>query len=413
MIVAVNDSKQVLRLSFKYLILNPSSSSLSLASPCDMSLLKLPYELLMEIARLLECRDLNTLVRCHPFFYNTFNDDLYKCNVQYHNASALFWAASTGSESTLQRLLGAGANVQWESQYLACSLPCVRTRLRCRAEGMKEHPISYAASYGHVQIVTRLLYLGVDINYRDPDGLSPLALAAREGHFALVRILVTRGAKLLSHDTEGKYPLGQAALNGHYVIEDYLFDELCKYPYKRTNARLDLYWMLKYAAGRGDNDRIRYLLSQGADVNFQLPIESQPALCSALQFAPDPISTATLLFENGADPNFQASRPLASSASRPARKKSPISLALERDESLCLIELFLQYGAEPRKLGQALFTAIDYEKPVEFRSLVEKGASLFADYRRMSVARRAMHSECQPIIDVLLERGITADTIRR
>lgn len=226
-----------------------------------MALLKLPYELRMEIARALECRDLNTLVQCHPFLYNTFNDDLYKRNVQHHNTSALFWAASTGSESTLQRLLDAGANVQWESQYLACSLPCVRTRLRIRAEGMKLHPISYAATYGHVQIVIRLLDLGVDINYRDPDGLSPLALAARKGHFALVRILVTRGAKLLSHDTEGKYPPGHAASNGHYVIEDYLFDELRKYPYKRTDPGLDLYWMLKYAAGQEEAITIAFDIS--------------------------------------------------------------------------------------------------------------------------------------------------------
>lgn len=113
---------------------------------------------------------------------------------------------------------------------------------------MKEHPISYAATYGHVKIVIWLLDLGVDINYRDPDGLSPLALAALGGHFSLVHILVTRGAKLLSHDTEGQHPLAQAASNGHHVIEDYLFDELRKYPYKRTNPGLDLYWMLKYAS---------------------------------------------------------------------------------------------------------------------------------------------------------------------
>lgn len=55
--------------------------------------------------------------------------------------------------------------------------------LRHRAEGMKEHPISYAASHGHAEIVTKLLDQGVDINYQDLDGLSPLALAAYGGAF--------------------------------------------------------------------------------------------------------------------------------------------------------------------------------------------------------------------------------------
>lgn len=59
--------------------------------------------------------------------------------------------------------------------------------------------------------------------------------------------------------------------------------------------------MLKYAAERGDDDRIRFLLSQGADVNFQLPIESHSPLCSALAYAPSPFSTVKLLLEVGAD----------------------------------------------------------------------------------------------------------------
>lgn len=378
-----------------------------------MSFLKLPHELLVGIASFLDCPDLNRLVQCHYILYNSLNDHLYRCNVQHHDASALFWAASAGSESTLQRLLDAGANVQWESEYLTRSQPYVGTRLRSRAEGMTEHPISYAAMNGHLQIVSRFLDLGVDINYRDPSGLSPLALAAREGHFALVQMLVIRGAKQLSHDTEGRYPLAQAASGGHHEIEDYLFEELRRYRYRKTSPELDLYWTLKYAAERGDEDRIRHLLSQGADANFQLPVESQPALCSALEFAPCPVSTAKLLLENGADPNVKATWPEYSLFGRQGREVSPIKLALGRAESHCLIELLLQYGVEPLRSNQALITAVHLQKAPEFRLLVDNGANVFAPYRRVSAASRAMGSGCQPLIDVLLERGITSDNIPR
>lgn len=199
-----------------------------------------------------------------------------------------------------------------------------------------------------------------------------MALAALGGHFSLVHILVTRGAKLLSHDTEGQHPLAQTASNGHHVIEDYLFYELRKYPYKRTNPGLSLYWMLKYAAKRGDDYRIRYLLSQGTNVNFQLPVQSQPALSSALQSAPCLLSTAKLLLENGADPNITASLPAGTPRGRPPRQISAIDQALKREESLRLVELLLQYGVEPSKSCQALITAVQHEKPAEFRLLVEK-----------------------------------------
>lgn len=79
---------------------------------------------------------------------------------------------------------------------------------------MKEHPISDAAAQGHLNIVEHLLDLGVDINYRDADGLTPLALAAREGHFALTRALINQGAKQLSHDTIGQYPLCSGGIKG-------------------------------------------------------------------------------------------------------------------------------------------------------------------------------------------------------
>lgn len=196
-----------------------------------MAMLKLPYELLMLIARRLGSNDLNALLKCHPHLYKSLNDYLYYHNVHHHDASALFWAATSGSEVTLQRLLDAGANVRWESQYWACSWsPPSGNHLREPAEGMKEHPISYSASHGHIGVVSTLLELGVDINYQDPDGLSPVALAAREGHFNIVRMLVSMGARQLTHDTEGRHPLGNAASQGHHAIEDLPVPDLAQPP---------------------------------------------------------------------------------------------------------------------------------------------------------------------------------------
>lgn len=309
-----------------------------------MSILNLPPELLMTIAESLECRDLNALLQCHCCLYKTLNDSLYRLNVQHHDASALYWAASFGSDSTLQRLLDAGANIQWESPYFACSVQKPGTRLRrfIWKENMKEHPISHAAAQGHLNIVEHLLDLGVDINYRDADGLTPLALAVREGYFALTRALIDQGAKQLSHDTIGQYPLAQAASKGHHNIEDYLFEKLRQYPYGKTSPDMDLYWMLKYAAERGDNDRIRYILSQGANVNFQLPIESHSPLCGALEYAPSPLSTVKLLLEVGADPNREVSQSIDYQPGRPVRPQAPLNLAIPRDDSFSLIKLLIQ-----------------------------------------------------------------------
>lgn len=363
----------------------------------------------MQIGKDVDCSDLNHLLQCHSYLYKILNNLLYKRNI--HNASALCWAAAQGSESTLKYLIDAGANVQWESQYFAYSMQYHRKRFRSthQIERMKEHPISYAAAQGHTRIVEYLLDLGADINYRDREGLTPLALAAREGHLNLTRKLISLGAKQLSRDKEGRYPLVQAASKSHHNIEDYLFDQLRQYPYSKLNAGLDLYWMLKYAAEHGDEDRIRYLLLQGADINFQLSRESHPPLCGALLSAPRPRSTAQLLLDYGADPNGKASPSKHKSSGRPERVKSSIHYGLQRDESYCLIRLLIQYGAVAESHSQALITAIDYEKPREFEYLVEHGAKLYAEYRRISVAEAAMDSGYQPIIDICLKYEVCLD----
>ncbi|KAJ5477718.1 hypothetical protein N7530_003227 [Penicillium desertorum] len=210
----------------------------------------------------------------------------------------------------------------------------------------------------------------------------------------------------------GQYPLAQAASKGYHTIEGYLFEKLRQYPYSKTNPKLDLYWMLKYAAERGDNDRIRYLLSQGADVNFQLPIESQSPLCGALNIAPRPLSTTKLLLEAGADPNRKPSRSIDYQPGRPAKSLAPLTLAIHRDDSFSLIKLLIQYGADAEDQSLALRIAIQHRKAAEFRFLVDNGARLDArsrGKRGTSYAWMGINSGYQPIIDICLEHGISPD----
>lgn len=227
-------------------------------------------------------------------------------------------------------------------------------------------------------------------------------------------MLVGMGARQLTHDTHGRHPLGNAASQGHHAIEDYLFQVLRKLPDRNTfsNIMTDFYWMLKYAAKKGDEDRERYLLSQGADINFQLPVDSFTPLCDALKSAPCPLSMAQLLLEEGADPNAKASPHRYESCGRRGPSIFPFTLALRREESYCLIKLLLQHGADARKSGYALFTALRLRKAAEFRLLVENGANISATYQRTSIAWLVFDSEYQPIMDVLLEHGVTPDAVK-
>src|SRR5438034_10145144 len=78
-----------------------------------MPLLYLPNELLLCIAQNLELkRDTNALARTNRRLHNVLNDYLYCHGVAQFGSSALFWALKHGRETTAQKLIGAGANVQ-------------------------------------------------------------------------------------------------------------------------------------------------------------------------------------------------------------------------------------------------------------------------------------------------------------
>jgi ankyrin repeat protein len=381
-----------------------------------MSILALPHELLTLITKELDARDLNALLQSHSFLYHSLNDYLYSWNVEQDGNTALLWAAKHGSEVTIQRFLNIGVDVRWKSRYWSCTRHYPRARhlrhTKHDAESsFQEHPISYAAANGHTGIVVKLLDHGADINFKDLQGRGPLALAALAGHFETVRTLVARGANLLSIDAKGCRPIGHAAFNGHHAIEDYLLEHLCqKRPCMPLTIKVETHFMLLYAAQRGDEERVKFLLfERGADIDSQLPVESHTPLCAAIAHAP--LSMIKLLLDNGASPNvsFSKRKAMARAAQRPS-SLAPLQLAIKRDESYEIIQLLVQHGMRMNVHICIFDSVIRLNKPDEFRLLLDAGADIESDPRLLKLLYiEATRVQCQPIIDMLV--GMGADSI--
>ncbi|KAI9924173.1 hypothetical protein MW887_007123 [Aspergillus wentii] len=334
-----------------------------------MSIPTLPNELLMLIVNDLDSqKDLNALLQSNSRLYHTLNDYLYDCNVRHCQSSALWRAAKHGSESTLQRLIEAGADVRWKSPFLPTPQLGGKTGSTPSREikHQKEHPISYSAMNGHEGFSSKLLDHGVDVDYKDPDGRTPLSLAARAGHLAVVKMLTERGACQQSRDIFNLTPIGNAASQGQYVVEDFLLHELHKSEMPSETIEAEMKTMLMYAARRGDDERIRQMMDMNVDVNCQTHIDSCTPLCAAAKDGH--ADTVKLLLEHGADPNFLIGG---------SREHTPLECAVDSDRSDRIIPLLIEHGADARKSGgRAIYYALLQGKTNEFQLLVDCNAKL-------------------------------------
>jgi hypothetical protein len=117
-----------------------------------------------------------------------------------HPASAIQAAAAHGEWEAVSALIARGAPVNLP---VAAALGRVADfrRLLPAADSRDRHlALSFAAQFGHLEIVRFLLDAGEDPNRYNPVGAhshsTPLHQAAGAGHIELVRLLVARGARL-------------------------------------------------------------------------------------------------------------------------------------------------------------------------------------------------------------------------
>lgn len=67
--------------------------------------------------------------------------------------------------------------------------------------------LSYAAMYGHTNIMKLLIERGANVDKADRHGRTPLSWAAEHCHFGAVKLLVERGANVNAEDGEWTTPL--------------------------------------------------------------------------------------------------------------------------------------------------------------------------------------------------------------
>ena len=145
-------------------------------------------------------------------------------------------AAADGEQQTVERLLGAGMDVNARDEYGQTALFAATVERRYAlalmllerganpslARDTGRTPLLAAVKRGFdtnfyerepdsQKLVSALLERGADVNARDEDGVTPLEEAARIGDADTVRALAARGADLGTKNNEGETPLDVAA----------------------------------------------------------------------------------------------------------------------------------------------------------------------------------------------------------
>ena len=153
----------------------------------------------------------------------------------------------------------------------------------------EEHTLlHHAAHHGSVESIAALVALGADPKAQDSDGFKPLMIAAAAGHVDAVRELLKHDDRIDLASKYGWTPLNLAASHGREAVVEFLLQRGAEYDIFTAVARGDVARVkalvredktllkaeagvespLVWAAGHNKPEVLKWLLDQGADINF-------------------------------------------------------------------------------------------------------------------------------------------------
>ena len=215
------------------------------------------------------------------------------------------YAVAGGKVENMKRLIELGANVSQKAR-----------------RGISA--IHMAAGRGHTEAVRLLLGHGADADRQDFFGRNPLMPAAGAGCLETVKLLLEKGANLHSCDRLGQTPLHCAAKGDHIDVVKFLLQRkanlfartfsgeavlhqatLLELVIFLTEQGADIHARdasettpLHMAAGKGQSDTVKYLITCGAEVNSRDRYD-KTALYYAIQR--NHAATAKILIESGCE----------------------------------------------------------------------------------------------------------------
>ena len=125
--------------------------------------------------------------------------------------------------------------------------------------------LHFAASFGKLEIVKRLVEMGANVNTNGGvKGSAPLQMAAAEGNLEIARYLLDHGAKL-DVSTQIRNPLFGAIYGGHKDMASLLIDAGIDTSARYSGASIKNLDALRFAQTRGQAEIAQLLASHGTE----------------------------------------------------------------------------------------------------------------------------------------------------
>jgi len=280
----------------------------------------------------------------------------------------------------------------------------------------EEHTLLHHAAYhGSVECIAALVALGADPRAQDSEGCTPLMVAAAAGHADAVRELLKHDDRIDLASAYGWTPLNLAANHGHEAVVEFLLECGAEYDIFTAVARGDsarietlvredktlleaevgIETPLVWAAEHNKPEVLKWLLDQGADINFHNDWDGSVLSVAAWSGHTEIVK---LLLDAGADTELGAGKdaygtPLhhacwqgnlelvrllldrgAQINSENNGHETPLCFAV-REGRIDVVRYLLDRGADPNKSGLVASAAL--ENRIEIAQLLlDRGAEV-------------------------------------
>ena len=255
--------------------------------------------------------------------------------------------------------------------------------------------IHYAAAFGDMGTLKSLINMGVYIDEKNDNHMTPLLLASAAGHEDIAALLLQHGAETWIGDTHNRTPLHYASYCGHEAVVKELINKIKKV----SNEDEYGYTPVDYAISENHDPVVGLLASKKASLHSDQENQQLVLLGS---ISDDEYNTVSFLLDHKAraDKEIYGTTPLVVAAGK---------------SDLEMVELLVKSGAKIDKADNnkltPLLSACLTGRPEVVKYLLDKGAKVNVKSKSgLSAIEAAVLRNDPEMIDLLISRGVDIET---